>query len=190
MNSKSFVIMGRPGSGKSVQARLLSEKTGYKIFSPGERYREVAEDDSVIGRKVKALIDGGLLGPHWLSIYFFQNALFNLEDSEGIILEGIGRKKEEAEKFHEVMLWLEREYIVFDIGVPEDEVVERLNDRREKESRADDDEEDIPVRIAEYDKHTASAIAYFGSVGKVVPINGDQAIEAVHAEMVTKAELL
>jgi adenylate kinase len=189
MNTKTFVIMGRPGSGKSVQARLLSEQTGFKVFSPGERYREVAKENTSIGRKVKALIDAGRLGPHWLSIYFFQDALFHLNDIEGIIFEGIGRKREEAEKFHEAMEWLSRDYIVFDIGVPETEVVERLNKRREKESRTDDDEEDIPVRIAEYDKHTASAIEFFTSVGKVVPINGDQTIEEVHREIVEKAGL-
>ena len=46
-------MMGVPGSGKGTQARMLSEKTGYKVFSSGDRYREIANENTFVGKKIK-----------------------------------------------------------------------------------------------------------------------------------------
>ena len=96
----TFVITGRPGSGKSIQAKLLSQKTGGRLFSPGERYRNIATQKTTFGKKIKEIVDSGHLGPSWLSTYLFQDAILNINDDEVIIFEGIGRRKEEAEIFN------------------------------------------------------------------------------------------
>lgn len=185
----TFVITGRPGSGKSMQAKLLSEKTGYTLFSPGERYREIATQQTTFGKKIKEIIDSGHLGPYWLSAYLFQDAVLNINDSDGIILEGVGRKKEEAEMFNKTMEWLGRDYKVLDIAVGEEEITKRLALRRDVLSREDDDPEDIPVRIKEYDTHTSPAIDFFKSAGKYLKINGEQSIEDVHNEIMKELSL-
>ncbi len=185
----TFAITGRPGSGKTAQARLLSEKTGYKLFSPGERYRKIATQESVFGKKIKEIIDSGHLGPYWLSVYLFKEAILNIDDTEGIIFEGIGRKEEEAKIFNEVMEWLGRDYKVLGVEVDEEEITKRLTLRRDKESREDDDPEDIPVRIKEYDAYTLPAIDFFKSVDKYMKINGEQSIEDVHQEILKSLTL-
>ncbi|MEX0652093.1 MAG: nucleoside monophosphate kinase [Candidatus Paceibacterota bacterium] len=187
--NKTFVITGRPGSGKSVQAKVLSEKTGYKIFSPGQRYREIATEDSAFGKKIKETIDSGRLGPHWLSSFLFQEVILNIGETDGIIFEGIGRKEEEARMFNDTVTWLGRPYVVLNIVVDEDAITRRLNLRRETESREDDDPEDIPVRIKEYDMYTKPAIDFFKAEGRCVDINGDQPVEAVHNEIIKKLNL-
>lgn len=180
----TFVITGRPGSGKSVQAKLLSEKTGYKIFSPGQEYRNIATYKTTFGKKIKETIDNGLLGPYWLSVYLFQNAILNIDDTEGIIFEGIGRKEAEAEMFNKTMEWLERDYRVINLTAGEKVITKRLTLRHDTESREDDDPEDIPVRITEYNIHTLPAISFFKSVNKCIDINGEQDIESVHQDIV------
>lgn len=185
----TFVITGRPGSGKSVQAKLLSEKTGYSIFSPGQRYRDIATQETSFGRKIKEIIDNGLLGPYWLSTYLFQNAILNIDDADGIIFEGIGRKEAEAKMFNETMEWLGRDYRVINLITGEEVITKRLTLRHDIESRNDDDPEDIPVRIAEYNTHTLPAINFFGSVGKCIDVNGEQDIENVHNDIVRSLNL-
>jgi len=182
----TFIITGRPGSGKSVQAKLLAEKTGYKLFSPGERYREIATQETTFGKKIKEIIDSGHLGPYWLSTYLFQDVVLRINDTDGIILEGVGRKEEEAEMFNKTMEWLGRDYKVLNIAVGEEEITKRLTLRRDTQSREDDDPEDIPIRIKEYDMHTLPAINLFKSVGKYVEVNGEQSIEDVHSEVLKK----
>ncbi len=185
----TFVITGRPGSGKSAQAKLLSKKTGFRFFSPGNRYREIATQENIFGKKIKEIIDGGHLGPYWLSAYLFQEVILNIDDTEGIIFEGIGRKEEEAKMFDEVMGWLDRDYKVLDVSVDEEEITKRLTLRRNTESREDDDPEDIPVRIKEYDAHTLPAINFFKSVGKYTEINGEQSIDEVHQEILQRLSI-
>ena len=180
----TIVITGPPGSGKTIQARLLAEKTGYRLFSPGERYRDIATKDTSLGKRVRETIGAGYLGPYWLSVYLFQDAVFHIEHTDGIIFEGVGRKEEEARVFDETMEWLKREYRVIDISVGEDTIIERLTRRRDIESRDDDDPEDIPVRIKEYEKHTVPATEFFKSVNKYIRIRGEQTVEEVHNDIV------
>lgn len=189
MKNTSFVIMGRPGSGKSVQAKLLAEKTGNVFFSPGNVYRELLKKDTLLGRKLKNIVESGELGPHWLSSFMFQSVLFDLKDSEGFVFEGVGRKEEEAKLLHEIMEWLNRDYVVFDVDVNEEEITKRIRLRREKENREDDGEEDILVRLKEYKEYTEPSIKFFESVGKLVRINGDQSVEDVHSEIMKHLDL-
>ena len=185
----TIIITGRPGAGKSVQSKLLAEKTGYQRFSPGEKYRDIAAQETTFGKKIKEIIDGGHLGPSWLSMYLFQDAVLNIDDTEGIIFEGVGRKEDEAKAFHEVMEWLKRDYKVVYISVSEEEITKRLTLRRDTGSRGDDDPEDIPVRIKEYDTYTLPAIDFFKSVGKYIEINGMQSIENVQSDIVKSLNL-
>ena len=53
--------MWPPGSGKSTQAGLLAEKLGIRHISTGALYRHIAEEDSPLGKKVKAALDIGNL---------------------------------------------------------------------------------------------------------------------------------
>ena len=185
----TFVITGRPGSGKSVQAKLLSEKTGYQLFSPGQQYREIATRKTAFGKKIKEIVNSGHLGPYWLSTYLFQDAVLSIDNTEGIIFEGMGRKEEEAKVFNETMEWLGRDYEVLDVAVGEKEINKRLALRRDSESREDDDPEDIPVRIKEYDTYTLPAIDFFKSIGKYIEINGEQSVEEVHSEILQKLNI-
>lgn len=185
----TFVIMGRPGSGKSVQAKLLAEKTGFKLISIGNKYREIATQETLFGKKIKEIMNKGLLGPSWLSMYIFQDVILNTGETEGMIFEGLGRKEEEAKRFNEVMKWLGRDYKVIDVMVSDEEITKRLTLRRDIEFRTDDDPEDIPVRIKEYDEHTLPAINLFKSAEKLIEVNGEQTIEEVFKEIEQKLDL-
>lgn len=179
----TFLMMGKTGSGKGVQAELLSKKTGFKIFSSGEKFRELRAKDNWLAKRIKEDYDKGLLMPHWFASFIFEEALLNLSDDEGLIFEGTGRKIPEAELFNEVALWLRREYIVFDIKVSNEEVINRSL-KRGRADGLDADVDKIKVRLEEYKKFTEPAITYFKNLGKVVEINGEQPIDAVHNDIV------
>ena len=59
MKYKTIVMMGKPGSGKGVQSELLAKETGFKVFSTGARLREMAKQNTSVGRKVKEVIESG-----------------------------------------------------------------------------------------------------------------------------------
>ncbi|MBI2474455.1 MAG: nucleoside monophosphate kinase [Candidatus Taylorbacteria bacterium] len=182
-NVKTILMMGKTGSGKGMQAGLLSKETGYKIFSSGDKFRELRQREDWLGERVREEYDQGLLMPHWFASYIFEEALFGVKPEDGLIFEGTGRKKSEAELFNEVVTWLHREYLVFDIQVSDEEVLKRLQ-LRGRSDGLDANVEKIKFRLDEYRKHTGPAIALFKSYGRVVEINGEQTPEAVHTDIV------
>lgn len=176
-------MMGKTGSGKGEQSKLLSKKTGYKIFSSGEKFRELRLKGNSLSERIREEYDRGLLMPHWFASFVFEEALLNTSPEEGLIFEGTGRKKPEAELFHEIAAWLRRDYVVFNIRISDEEVIKR-SQLRNRSDGLDSSVEKIKQRIEEYNTFTEPALEYFKFLGKVVEIKGEQTIEQVHAEIV------
>src|SRR5665213_2788590 len=108
-------MMGRPGSGKGTQAAALAERLGGSVYSSGSRLREMAASGSFFGNKAKAVMNAGDLMPVWVSQYLFEEALLKLEPANTIVFEGSCRIVEEAKRFHEAAVWLERPYVAVHI---------------------------------------------------------------------------
>lgn len=185
MDLKTIVFMGKPGSGKGTQAKLISQKFDFDIYSTGAAFREIAAEDSDVGKRIRDELDAGYLMPYWFASYLFQKAILERPFDSGIVFEGVGRKRPEAELFHEVMDWLGRPYKVFYLDVDENEIIKRLEKRADEEGRKDDAPEAIKKRFEEFNTYTAPAVDFFREQGKVVEINGLRAPEEVH-ELVLK----
>ena len=183
---KTFVMVGKSGSGKGVQAKLLSEMSGFTVFSTGDKLRELKKTDTLLGHKIASVIDNGQFMPYWFASFLFQEAVLYLPESEGLIYEGAARKESEAELFHEVMTWLERPYLAIYLETTHEEVTKRLLKRKEVEGRDDDHEEAIKARLAEYEKWVVPSIEVFRRNGTLLEINGEQSIEDVHKEILEK----
>jgi len=180
---KTFVLVGKPGSGKGMQTKLLSEASGFKTFSTGDKFRELQKADTPLGHKIAEIMDRGSLMPYWFAAYLFQQAVLELGEGEGIIYEGAARKAPEAELFHDVMTWLDRPYKAIYLDVHDDEVKVRLLKRAGVENRADDNEEVIKHRLKVYQEEVVPAVDVFKKYGTILDVNGDQPIPDVHAEI-------
>jgi adenylate kinase len=183
---KTFVMVGKSGCGKGKQAHFLAEKSGFVIFSTGDKFRELKKADTVLGRKVADTIDNGKFMPPWFASFLFEEAVLHLPEGEGIIFEGAGRKLPEAELFHDVMEWLERPYLAIELEISDEEVMKRLLKRKEIEGRADDTEEGITSRLEEYKKYVVPVVDFFEKKGTLLRINGEQTPEATHEEIMRK----
>jgi adenylate kinase len=179
----TFIFMGRPGCGKGMQARLLSEKTGISIFSTGVKLREIAASQTDAAKKVKRIIDSGDLMPSWFVTFLYQQILMSLKPGEGVIFEGVGRRKEEVVIFNEICEWFERDYRVIYLEVSEKSVTDRLLKRKAQEGRVDDDPYKLETRFKNYEKYTVPALDYFRSVGKVVDIDGEPLPDVVFSQV-------
>src|ERR1044072_6492461 len=99
MDVRTFLMMGRPGSGKGTQAKLLAKKLGGDIYSLGNRLREMAKGQGYAAQKVKKLSDEGDLLPEWFSSQMSVDLLLELSREDPIFFEGACRRLEEAEAF-------------------------------------------------------------------------------------------
>lgn len=187
---RTILFIGRPGSGKETQARRLAETTGYHLFSTGERFRELREHRDALGQRVKEVYDTGKLMPSWFAEYLFADALLRSPRDTGIIFEGTGRWREEAELFDEVATWLNRPYRVVYLDVSEEEVTRRQAARALSTNRPDSNsEEKIQIRLKEFADHTASAVDFFRSKGLVLDINGERTPDEIAEEIRTALAL-
>jgi adenylate kinase len=188
-DTHTFLMMGRPGSGKGTQANLLAAKIGGSVYSSGSRLREMAASGSYFGTRAQKVMASGDLMPVWVSQYLFEEALLKLEPHDGIVFEGACRIEEEAKRFHEAATWLERPYIAVYLDAEEGALRERLLKRAGLENRADDNAAVLQERFDKFNELTAKSVAYFKSEGTLVSVNGDQPVEQVHADIVKALNL-
>lgn len=182
--ANTILFIGRPGSGKGTQAKVLCEKTGWKHFSTGDRFKVLRDEQSPLGDKVRDAYDAGRLLPDWFATYMFEDVMLNLKDEEGIVCDGYPRSRGQAEIFDDIVTWLGRPYVVIDLAVSEEEAMRRQLERAKTEDRPDSGtEEKIRARFQMYETATQPILEYFKEKGLVTEINGEQSPEAVERDI-------
>ncbi len=181
--------MGRPGSGKGTQAKLLAKNLGAEIYSSGNRLREMAKGPDFVNQKVKGSMDSGELLPAWFSSHLFIEVLLGLSPKDAVVFEGACRMLPEAHSFDEVSAWLDRQYRAVFLSISDEEVEKRLAARRGVEGRKDDASDTVERRLHEYAEKTAPAVEFFKSRGVLIEVNGEQPVDAVHQDIVNALKL-
>jgi adenylate kinase len=180
---KTVFFIGKPGSGKGTQAKMLAQKTGWTILGSGDQFRAIAEEDTVVGRKVKEELATGVLMPHWFAMYLYQRALFSVPEGTNIIFDGFNRKIDEARLNIETLEWLGRPFTVLNISVPDEVVRARLEERAKTSGRSDDRQYVVDERLEEYVEHTVEALRIFREKGVLVDIDGNKSPEEVEKDV-------
>ncbi|MDP3764218.1 MAG: nucleoside monophosphate kinase [bacterium] len=179
MSSKTIIVLGRSGSGKGTQVKLLK-----KLIEPclyiyaGDLFRLLEKEETLAGKKVKEVVDSGGLPPEWIAAFLWQKELvYKLKDGENIIFDGSPRRLDEAKEIDEVLSWLGRVDIkVVLIDITEDEAVTRLL----KRGRKDDTEESIRHRLEWFNTDAMPAIEYYEKSNRLIKVDGMGSIEEIH----------
>lgn len=181
MTSHTIFFIGKPGCGKGTQAKLLAHTTGWPVISSGAQFREISQEDTPVGRKIKSEIDAGFLAPHWFAMYLYQKALFALPGDAEVIFDGFNRKVPEAKLVIESLIWLERPFSIINLCVSDDVVRTRLEGRKKEQGRTDDSA--VEERLKEYEEYTAPALELFRDAGALIEIDGEQPPEKIAADV-------
>ncbi|MBC7581309.1 nucleoside monophosphate kinase [Aeromicrobium sp.] len=175
-----ILFFGPPGSGKSVQGKLLVERNGWKWLSTGELFRQSA-DPEVIAR----LASGELISDE-MTNEVLNTALTQISDDVHVVLDGYPRNTVQAD-------WLDarlpnhgREIVaVIVFEVPHDELVKRLSGR----GRAEDTLQIVTRRLQIYEEQTRPVLEFYEARGvKVVKIDGNGEVNDVHERIQRVAE--
>ena len=182
-DTRTVFFIGKPGSGKGTQAKLLAERTGWHVLASGAQFRAIAEEDTLVGRKVKKELAEGILMPPWFAMYLYQKALFSIPENASVIFDGFNRKVAEAELNIASLEWIGRPFQVVNIDVSDQEVRHRLEGRAQTSGRSDDRQDVVEERLDEYQEHTMKALEIFRAKGVLIDINGEQAPDVVAADV-------
>ncbi len=102
---KIIILLGKSGSGKGTQAKLLKEKFNLAYIGSGDLLRERAKKKDFTGKKISEIFNkGGLIPtPVILKLWLEKiEELRNLKNLKGIIMDGNPRKILEAYLIDEV----------------------------------------------------------------------------------------
>ncbi len=189
----TFVFFGIVGSGKGTQVELLDKYLKEKglanevlFTSTGNEYRRIINSGSFTGQIVKSTLEKGHLQPNFLTITVFINILVNgMTENCAFIADGFPRTIEQSQAFEQAMNFYNRDDVkIIYIEVGKEEAVKRMKLR----ARSDDTDEGIAKRFDEYINNVIPAMNYFKDKQgyTLYTINGEQSIEDVHKEIISK----
>ena len=202
----NVILLGAPGAGKGTQAVKLVEKYNIPHISTGDIFRKNIHDQTEIGVIAKSYIDRGELVPDSVTIKIVENRLKESDCKKGFLLDGFPRTVAQAEALAQIC---DVDYVI-DIDIPFERLLHRLTGRRVCDKcgasyhvdflgdnricecggklihRDDDTEQTVSDRIRVYHAKTEPLIDFYSKLGKLVKVNGDQGVDAVFAEMVSK----
>jgi len=154
--------MGPPGAGKGTQSQSIVDKVSILQISTGDMLRKAVSEETEMGVKAQGFMDSGELVPDEVVIGIIEERIREKDCENGFILDGFPRTNEQAEALDETLGRLNKpiDHVVY-FDVPEKELIMRLLERSEKESRTDDNLEVIKNRLDIFRKKTESLIEFY-----------------------------
>ena len=178
---KHLLFLGAPGAGKGTQAELLSQNYSYLHLSTGELLRKEIEMKTILGRKVKDIINSGELVSDELVLQIVRQNLD--KNNKGWILDGYPRNLSQVNSLNEVLAEINQPLeIVFYLDIPEEVLIKRLLLR----GRKDDTEETIIKRVKIYKETTEPLIQYFDDLSLLECINADRDLKTISSDIKRK----
>lgn len=171
-----IIFLGIQGSGKSTQAKILSQKLNLPYVEMGQLLRDRLEEQSEESGQIRHALDVGNLVPDQITINTLNEKLKEEKFKSGFILDGYPRNdiqlKSLPGKFDKV----------FYIEIPKEEAVKRLTLR----AREDDTAEVIKRRVALFFQETQPIVDFFREEGILVTLDGKPSIEEVTVSINSK----
>jgi len=205
----SLNLIGRSGSGKGTQAKLLMKHFDNLFYlATGSLFRDLAEKNTLVGKKINKIIDEGGLPFDDLAIALLLHEIsYNIKEDQGILFDGATRRIGEAKVLDSFLAWMgkEKNFHPILIDISREEAFKRLTKRRickkcsrlipwvegfkelkvcdncggELVVREDDNPDSINNRLDFFDQRVMEVVDYYREKGKLIEIDGEQPIKDV-----------
>ena len=185
----TLVFLGRSGCGKDTQVEFLRKRpdfAGALEISTGNRFREFAKKETLLGRKTKEILDAGKRQPDWFGFATWLSSFGDSIQGEEILLaSGSPRSLREAGLEDEALEFVKRpRAVAIYLNVSRTAAKKRLLLR----ARHDDSEKEIESRLDWFETDVLPVVEYYRNNKCLIEINGDPAPEEVFKELEEKLE--
>ncbi len=212
---RTLILIGPQGSGKGTQARFLIDKYHFQYLATGDLFREIALEDSELGKQIDGYLKSGQLVPDDLMMKIFKNKLQTLDIKANILFDGMPRTLNQAHLLDNLLneMKIDLPHVIY-LKISRQSAVERSLQRRicdrcnapylpHEQSylkgicekcggkvipRTDDVPQTIAKRLDQYYSETKSVIEYYRQNNRLMEIDGEPAIENVTAQIIDQLE--
>lgn len=99
----NIIFIAPPAAGKGTQAGMLKEEYNLYHLSTGDLFREMAAEDTELGREIKTKLDSGLLIEDELTIRMVKEKINSLSGYNGFIFDGFPRTVNQANMLNDLL---------------------------------------------------------------------------------------
>jgi len=184
------IMLSPPGAGKGTHSRWLTRQTGAAHISSGDLLRAEVASGSELGQQVAAYTARGDLVPDDLIFSILAPAVVAAaRDTGGYVLDGFPRTMPQALRSAQfgAELRLTSNAVVY-LTAPEEELVDRLLDRAQRDGRDDDTLEVIRHRLAVFTRQTAPLVEYYRGRGILIELSTDRPEAEVQADLLNQLQ--
>lgn len=188
--------MGSQGSGKGTQVELLKKvleekhpETKILHVDTGQGFRKLSTENTFTLTRMRETLNNGERQPDAFALYVLVSKLmYEAESNQHFIIDGSPRTVFQAEAMDTLLKFYSFEKpVVISIHVDREEAKKRLILRK----RADDTVEGIEKRLKWYEDEVVPAVNYYKDKDyyTFIEVNGEQSVEDVHKEILSKTGL-
>ncbi|MEM9857730.1 MAG: adenylate kinase [Bacteroidota bacterium] len=180
----NLIIFGPPGAGKGTQSERLIEQYNLKHISTGDLFRWHTKNETELGLRVKEIMNSGNLVSDDITIAMLKEEVEKNPEVNGFLFDGFPRTVAQAEALDGLMESMDTAiHGVIELNVSEDEVRSRIAKRKEVQNRADDAEDKLNKRIAEYFDKTVHVLPYYKEQKRLKTVNGVGDIDTIFSKI-------
>jgi adenylate kinase len=171
-------VIGPPGSGKTTQAKILSEKMSLPHIYMGEVLREAVKRGVGLDGKLEEALKEGELADDDLVLRLFFKRTERSDCRGGFISDGTPRTLYQAQKLAGCFPF---DKVIF-VKASLAEAKKRLLRR----GRADDAEKTVTYRFRVFEKQTKPILKFYRKEGTLIEVDGDKSVAEVTQEIEAK----
>ncbi len=182
----NLFIIGPSGCGKSTQAKKIASKYNLTHLSMGDILRQEIELASQLGLQAKSYIDHGKWVPDDLVFDTLRPRLEAIKQ-HNFIVDGFPRVLNQGRIISHYLNLIGQEItLVIHLDVTFEEIVIRrqsAGNNFQDKSRTDNTPQAIASRQQSYQETIDPVLGYFGSINKLLRVNGNRPIEPIYEDI-------
>ncbi len=178
----NIVVLGKPGSGKGTQGKILADKHNLVYISTGAMLRQEVANDTEIGRIAKPYMDKGQIVPDEIPIKLIEQKIESNPNTEGFVFKGFPRTIVQAYILDGLLQREDMELSgMIEMRISTLEAVKRLSARAHTDrARPYDMTTDLIVdRLEQYRQKTLPVNEYYKKQGKFHSVKATGSTEEV-----------
>ena len=176
----NIILFGPPGAGKGTQSKyLVNRLNGFQI-STGDLLREEIIKNSDIGKSITNDMKNGKFISDDIVNKLIENLISDPQKKNKLIFDGYPRSLSQAENLEKLLKNSNQKIdLILFLNVDKKTVLKRIEKRKIKENRSDDDSDTIVRRYEKYMETTQPVLNFYSENPNFKEIDGGLEIEEI-----------